>query len=50
MNGSEVRPGERVKDVRFTEDTVAVDLVDGRTIVFPWFGTQNFSMPLRTSV
>jgi hypothetical protein len=39
MQGSEVRPGERVKDVRFTEDTMAVDLVDGRTIIVPlvWF-------------
>jgi hypothetical protein len=39
MQGSEVKPGERVKDVRFTEDTMAVDLVDGRTIIVPlvWF-------------
>ena len=39
MQGSEVTPGERVKDVRFTEDTIAVDLVDGRTIIVPlaWF-------------
>jgi Protein of unknown function (DUF2442) len=39
MKGSEVRPGERVKDVRFTEDTLAVDLVDGRTITVPlvWY-------------
>jgi hypothetical protein len=39
MHGSEVKPGERVKDVRFTEDTMAVDLVDGRTIIVPlvWF-------------
>ena len=39
MQGSEVKPGERVKDVHFTEDTVAVDLVDGRTIVVPlvWY-------------
>ncbi len=35
MQGSEVKPGERVKDVRFTEDTMAVDLVDGRTIIVP---------------
>ena len=33
MHGSEVRPGERVKDVHFTEDTMAVDLIDGRTII-----------------
>ena len=31
--------GERVKDVHFTEDTLAVDLVDGRTIIVPlaWY-------------
>ena len=26
---------ERVKDVHFTEDTMAVDLLDGRTIIVP---------------
>ena len=32
-------PGERVKDVRFTEGTMAVDLLDGRTIIVPlaWY-------------
>ena len=32
-------PDERVKDVRFTEDTLAVDLLDGRTIIVPlvWY-------------
>jgi hypothetical protein len=41
MHGSDVKPGERVKDVHFTEDTIAVDLVDGRTIVVPlaWYPT-----------
>ena len=41
MHGSEVKPGERVKDVHFTEDTIAVDLTDGRTIVVPlaWYPT-----------
>ena len=36
---SEIRPGERVKDVRFSEDTFSVDLVDGRTITVPlaWY-------------
>ncbi|MBI4203455.1 MAG: DUF2442 domain-containing protein [Betaproteobacteria bacterium] len=31
--------GERVKDVRFTDDTISVDLLDGRTIIVPlaWF-------------
>ena len=39
MHDSEIRPGERVKDVQFTEDTIAVDLIDGRTIVVPlaWY-------------
>jgi hypothetical protein len=39
MKGSDVKPGERVKDVRFTEDTLAVDLFDGRTIIVPlaWY-------------
>jgi hypothetical protein len=39
MQGSEVKPGERVKDVRFSEDTMAVDLIDGRTIIVPlaWY-------------
>ena len=39
MKGPEVKPGERVKDVQFTEDTMAVDLLDGRTIVVPlaWY-------------
>ena len=41
MHGSDVRPGERVKNVHFTEDTIAVDLIDGRTIVVPlaWYST-----------
>ena len=39
MPNSEPKPGERVKDVRFTEDTLAVDLLDGRTIIVPlaWY-------------
>jgi Protein of unknown function (DUF2442) len=39
MNTSEGRPGERVRDVRFTEDVLIVDLLDGRTISVPlvWF-------------
>jgi hypothetical protein len=36
---SDLKPGERVKSVSFTEDTLSVDLVDGRTIVVPlaWY-------------
>ena len=39
MHDSEIKPGERVKNVHFTQDTLAVDLIDGRTIVVPlvWF-------------
>jgi hypothetical protein len=39
MSISDIRPGERVKDVHFTEDTLSVDLMDGRTISVPlaWY-------------
>ncbi len=39
MTISDIKPGERVKDVRFTEDTLSVDLIDGRTITVPlvWY-------------
>jgi uncharacterized protein DUF2442 len=39
MQASEIKPGERVKNVTFTEDTLVVDLIDGRTIVVPlaWY-------------
>jgi hypothetical protein len=39
MHDLEVKPGERVKDVHITEDTLAVDLIDGRTIIVPlvWY-------------
>ena len=35
----EIRPGEAVRDVAFTEDTMAVGLADGRTISVPlaWY-------------
>jgi len=34
-----LKTDERVKDVRFTEDALAVDLMDGRTITVPllWY-------------
>ena len=36
---SEPRPGERIKDVHVSDDTLSVDLADGRTITVPlaWF-------------
>ena len=39
MTISEIKPGERVKDVHLTEDTLSVDLIDGRTIIVPlvWY-------------
>ena len=34
-----LKPGQQVKDVHFTEDSLSVDLIDGRTITVPlaWF-------------
>ena len=39
MTASIDRAGERVKDVRCTEDRLVVDLIDGRTISVPiaWY-------------
>jgi len=39
MTISQINPGERVKAVRFSEDSLIVDLTDGRTISVPlaWF-------------
>ena len=39
MNTSEPKPGERVVDVHFDDDTMSVDLADGRTISVPlaWY-------------
>jgi hypothetical protein len=39
MTTSEPRAGERVKDLRITEDSLSVDLLDGRTIIVPlaWY-------------
>ena len=39
MSDSGFKPGEQVKAVYFTEDTLAVDLMDGRTIIVPlvWY-------------
>jgi hypothetical protein len=35
MSTSEARAGDRVTDVRFADDTMSVDLADGRTITVP---------------
>jgi len=39
MATSEPKAGERVRDVRISEDTLSVDLFDGRTIIVPlaWY-------------
>ena len=39
MNTSEPRPGERINNVRCSDDSLIVDLADGRTISVPlaWF-------------
>lgn len=39
MDFTAPRPGERVLDVRMDEDTLSVDLADGRTITVPlvWY-------------
>jgi hypothetical protein len=39
MSISQIKPGERVKDVHFSEDSLSVDLMDGRTISVPltWY-------------
>jgi hypothetical protein len=39
MSTSAIQTDERVEDVSFTEDTISVDLIDGRTIVVPlvWY-------------
>ena len=39
MSASQPNSGERVQDVRVTDDTLAVDLLDGRTIIVPlaWY-------------
>lgn len=39
MSISQIKPGESVKHVHFTEDALSVDLMDGRTITVPlvWY-------------
>lgn len=39
MTTLDIKPGEGVKDVHVTEDTLSVDLIDGRTITVPlvWY-------------
>ncbi len=39
MSTSDIKPGERIKNVHLSEDSLSVDLVDGRTISVPlaWY-------------
>jgi len=39
MAATQPKPGERVKDVRCNDETLSVDLMDGRTITVPlaWY-------------
>jgi len=39
MNTSEPKAGERITAVRVSEDSLAVDLLDGRTVIVPlvWY-------------
>jgi uncharacterized protein DUF2442 len=39
MTTSQPKAGERIKDVRVTDDTLSADLIDGRTITVPlaWY-------------
>ena len=39
MSTSEPKSGERIRDVRVADDTISVDLFDGRTITVPltWY-------------
>jgi hypothetical protein len=47
MSTSEPKAGERVKDVHFSEDTISVDMVDGRTITAPlaWYPRLLYATP-----
>ena len=47
MTISDIRPGEGVKDVHVTEDTLSVDLIDGRTITVPlvWYPKLLYATP-----
>ena len=40
MTTSEPKAGERVRDVRVTDEAISVDLFDGRTITVPRLGTR----------
>ena len=51
MSTSQLNSGQQVKDVRFDEDTLSVDLVDGRTITVPlaWYPRLLHATPAQRS-
>ena len=51
MSASEPRVGEKVQDVRVTDDTLTVDLIDGRTISVPlaWYPRLLHATPAQRS-
>jgi hypothetical protein len=52
MSASHPNSGEGVRDVHLTEDTLAVGLLDGRTIIVPlaWFPRLLNATPAQRSV
>ena len=48
---SDPKPGEPVKDLRFDNDTMSVDLADGRTITvpLPWYPRLLHASPTQRS-
>ena len=52
MTTTEPRAGERVKNVRCTEDTIVVDLMDGRSISVPlaWYPRLNSATPKQRNI
>ena len=47
MNTLEIKPGEKVVDVQFTDDDLCVYLLDGRSITVPlvWYPTLLHATP-----
>ncbi|MBA3969853.1 MAG: DUF2442 domain-containing protein [Gemmatimonadetes bacterium] len=50
MPSSVSEPGERVKDVRITDDTLSVDLLDGPkiTVLLAWYPSLLHGTPERS--
>jgi hypothetical protein len=52
MSTSQLNSGQRVKDVRCDDDTLSVDLIDGRTITVPlaWYPRLLHATPAQRAV